>query len=119
MALDDLFCKDLIVSVENSPVRTFTLFPKHVTFTPRYGHLVLENTLNVFSTGYKKFSSSRDILFCNDLMVNEENSLERTSTLFPKHVTFTPRYGQLDLGMTSGHDIRISKIHGVLNFTNT
>ena len=37
--------KALMVDVENSPVRTFTLFPKHVTVTPRYGQLVLENTL--------------------------------------------------------------------------
>ena len=46
MTLDVLFCKDLMVNVENSPVRTFTLFPKHVTFTPRNGQLVLGNTLN-------------------------------------------------------------------------
>ena len=47
MALGVLFCVDLMVNVENSPVRTFTLFPKHVTSTPRYGQLVLGNTLNV------------------------------------------------------------------------
>ena len=35
-----------MVNIENSLVRTFTLFPKHVTFTPRYGQLVLGNTLN-------------------------------------------------------------------------
>ena len=28
MALDILFCKDLMVNVENSPERTFTDFPK-------------------------------------------------------------------------------------------
>ena len=32
MALDVLFCKELMVNVG-----TFTLFPKHVTFTPRNG----------------------------------------------------------------------------------
>ena len=32
MTLDVLYCKDLMVNVENSPVRTSTLFPKHVTF---------------------------------------------------------------------------------------
>ena len=41
MALYILFCKD----VENYLVRTFTLFPKHVTFTSRYGQLVLGNSL--------------------------------------------------------------------------
>ena len=46
MALDVLFCKDLMVNAENSPVRTFMLFPKRVTFTLRYGQLVLGNTLN-------------------------------------------------------------------------
>ena len=46
MGLDVLFCKDLMVNVENSPVRTFMLFSKHVTFTPRYGQLVLGNTLS-------------------------------------------------------------------------
>ena len=45
MALDILFCKDLVVNVENSLVRTFTLFPKRVTFTPWYGLMVLGNTL--------------------------------------------------------------------------
>ena len=34
-----------MVNVENSLVRTCTLFPKYVTFTPRYGQLVLGNTL--------------------------------------------------------------------------
>ena len=47
MALDILFCKDLMVNAENAPVKTFTLFPKHVTFPARYGHLVLGNTLSV------------------------------------------------------------------------
>ena len=45
MALDVLFCKNLMVNAENSPVRTFTPFPNHATFTPRYGQLVLGNTL--------------------------------------------------------------------------
>ena len=45
MALDVLFCKDLMVNAENSLVRTFTLFPKHVTFTPWYEQLGLGNTL--------------------------------------------------------------------------
>ena len=45
MALHVFFCKDSMVNVEISPVRTFTLFPKHVTITPRYGQLVLGNTL--------------------------------------------------------------------------
>ena len=36
-----------MINVENSPVRTSTLFPKHVTFTPRYGQLVLGNTLRL------------------------------------------------------------------------
>ena len=41
MALDVIFCKDLKVNAENSPVRTVTLFPKtNVTF---YGQLVLGN----------------------------------------------------------------------------
>ena len=49
MALDVLFCKDLMVNVENCPVRFFTFFfPKHVNFTPRYWHLVLGNSLSVF-----------------------------------------------------------------------
>ena len=39
------FAKNLMVNVENSAVTTFTLLPKHVTFTPRYGQLVLVNTL--------------------------------------------------------------------------
>ena len=43
MTLDVLFCKDIMVNVGNSPVRNFTLFPKHVTFTPRYGQFVLGN----------------------------------------------------------------------------
>ena len=32
MALDVLFCRDLIVTVENSAVRTFTLFSKSCYF---------------------------------------------------------------------------------------
>ena len=48
-ALELLFCKDLMVNVENSSVRTFTLLLKHVTLT-RCGQLVLGNTLNkIFS----------------------------------------------------------------------
>ena len=43
MGLDVLFCKDLMANVENSPIRIFPPFPKHVTFTPRYGQLVLVN----------------------------------------------------------------------------
>ena len=35
------------------------------------------------------------VLFCKDLMVNAENSLVSTFTLFPKHVTFAPQYGKL------------------------
>ena len=35
MALDVSFCKDLIVNAANSPVRTFTLFPK------RYFHFIV------------------------------------------------------------------------------
>ena len=31
MALDVLFCKNLMVNAENPPVRTFMLFQKHVT----------------------------------------------------------------------------------------
>ena len=46
MALDVLFCKDSMENAENSFERNFTLFPKHVTFTPRYGQLVLGNTLS-------------------------------------------------------------------------
>ena len=34
-----------MVNIENSPVRTFTLYPNHVIFAQRYGQLVLENTL--------------------------------------------------------------------------
>ena len=45
--LDGSFCKDLMVNTENSPIRTFMLSPKHVTFTPWYGQLVLGNTLRV------------------------------------------------------------------------
>ena len=45
IALDVLFCKDLMVNVGNSPVRTFTLFPKYVTFTPECGQLTLGNPL--------------------------------------------------------------------------
>ena len=41
-----LFGKDLRVNVENSPVRTFMLFPKQVTFTP-WGQLVLGITLKL------------------------------------------------------------------------
>ena len=41
MPLYVLFWKDLMVNVENCLVRTFTLFPKRVTFTPRYRQLVL------------------------------------------------------------------------------
>ena len=33
MPLYVLFCKDLMVNVEKSVVRTFTLFPKHVILT--------------------------------------------------------------------------------------
>ena len=40
------FCTELIVNVESCPVRTFTLCPKHVTFTPRFGQLVLGKYLN-------------------------------------------------------------------------
>ena len=46
MALNILVCKDFMVNVENSPERTFTIFPKHVTFSPRYRQSVLGNTLN-------------------------------------------------------------------------
>ena len=45
MTLDVLICKELMANAEKSPVRTFTLFPKQVTFTPWYGQLELENTL--------------------------------------------------------------------------
>ena len=34
-----------MANVKISLVRSFTLFPKHVTFTPRYGQSVLENIL--------------------------------------------------------------------------
>ena len=40
-----LFCEDLMVNVENSLVRTFKLFPKQFTFSPRYGPFILGNTL--------------------------------------------------------------------------
>ena len=33
MTLYVLFCKDLMVNIENSLVKTFMLFPKYVTFT--------------------------------------------------------------------------------------
>ena len=45
MPLDVLLCKELMGNVENSPGRIFRLFPKHVTFTPRYGQSALGNTL--------------------------------------------------------------------------
>ena len=45
MTLDVSFCTGLMVNEENSPVRTLTLFPKYVTFIPRYGQLVLGNSL--------------------------------------------------------------------------
>ena len=47
MALDVLFCKDYMVIAENSPVRTFMFFSKHVTFTSQYGQLVQGNTLTL------------------------------------------------------------------------
>ena len=50
MALHVLFWKDFMVNAENSSVRTFTLFSKHVIFTPWYGQLVLGNTLRCLNT---------------------------------------------------------------------
>ena len=45
------------------PVRTCTLFPKHVTFTPRYGQLVLGNTstenFGVISRTWRKVKDGR------------------------------------------------------------
>ena len=40
------------------------------------------------------------VLFCIDLMANVENCIVRVFTFFPKHVTFTPLYGQSVLGNT-------------------
>ena len=45
MALYVVLCKHLDLNVENFLVRTFMLFPKHVTFTPWYVQLVLGNNL--------------------------------------------------------------------------
>ena len=50
MALDVLFCKDLIVNAANSPVRTFTLFPK------RYFHFM------VWAVGTGKYLKPKTII---------------------------------------------------------
>ena len=48
-----LFCKDLMVNVENSSVRTFMLFPKHVTMGSWYWEIPLvfgnlDNTVDYY-----------------------------------------------------------------------
>ena len=75
MALYVLFCKDLMVNVESSPVRTFTVFPKHVTFIPRYEHLVLGNTLNTVG-GVAGIQQYYSLIHC---LTDTSSELEHTN----------------------------------------
>ena len=48
MALDVLFCKDLVVNVENSPVRTFS--SHYASLNDRFNLYVLEMTVTHINT---------------------------------------------------------------------
>ena len=56
-----------MTNVANSLVGTFTLFPEYVTFTPRYGQLVVGNILTwLVSTEYftELYGNSDGYVFC-------------------------------------------------------
>ena len=59
MALYILFCKDVMISVENSPVKTYLHFPNHVTFTRGMGSWYRGNTLRYIDSIYSRLSLSR------------------------------------------------------------
>ena len=80
-----------MVNLENSPVRIFMLFPKHLTFTPRYWQLVLGNTLNgsfhekpkkkMFDNlSFSVFSKFMSFTFRNNDRDNGEKRDNRTAT---------------------------------------